>query len=233
MITTYTHTNRGNTMINHYNSLTVCELETIAYQTNNTLALAIVSKYDELENELGEEIDSLKAELRELKTAPVLEKINQFCLAVVEYHNSEDHLENYFYDSSSIIDLVTYENTFKGRLEDAWRDEWSKDEYEHILELIASGMIATNIKKTHMAAYPSPGFIEVCGAVMGEVEEQLPNNLVKLIEENGITEDEINGHISEGYCSDGSIYFDYTYDVVFIEASIQDIESLLEEYRCK
>lgn len=217
-------------MINHYNSLTVGELETIAYQTGNELALAVDLKHRALEEELSEEITALKEELRELRIEPILEQIRDFCLTMSNYHESEDHLWDSFYDSQSILDTVAYEGTFKARLTEALGDDLSHAEYEHILEGIASGRVTTGIKRGYMSMSPSLGCIGVCSRVMGEEGEEIPEVLSNLIEENSITKEEINKNIDE-YYSQGYLYFDYSCHVAFIEASIEDIETLLEDYR--
>lgn len=184
--------------MNHYNSLTVGELESLA--------------------------------LRESQIEPYMEQLREFCLAMSDYHKSEDFLWDYFPDSHSIMDAVVYEGTFKARLMEALGDDLSQSEYEYILEGIASGLLTTDIKKSYMNMDPSSGCIGVCSMMMGEECEEVPDSLMKLIDGYSITEDEVNKGV-DAYYSSGCFYFDYSYYVVFIEVSIEDIENLLEEYR--
>ena len=218
-------------MITNYDNFTLPELESMAEFQGNKLALAIAGKYQsEIESgDLADEIETLKAELRDYEIAPILAEIDSFVEWCDDYHKGDDYLSNYFY-REHIADSISYDNQLSDTLRGKF-DAITDDEIDHIIDQILNNMLGDEIRLSHMGTYQSDNEIAVCSFVLGELQEQLSDELLAKVKANNITDDEINNHIDGGYYSDESVYFDHSYDIASLYVSVEAIETCLNDYR--
>jgi len=204
-------------MNTNYDNFTYSELETMAEQEGNVLALTLVRKY--IESELPD-IDDIKAELRAYQIQPAVDAIQAFEQWWDEYHKSEDYLSNYF-GRHMIADSIAYSDHLKPQILELIPDI-TDSEYDSVIDQILYDMFGSEIRLSYMGTRPQNGELVVCSFDLGEIEEQLPDELLKQIAD--LTDDEISDAFKDACFnkrSDNAVYFDHSYDVVgmYIQAA--------------
>lgn len=179
----------------------------------------IVSKdtYDEL----ADELKSVKVELREYEIAPIIAECKKWEELMGDYHTTDDYMDNYIH---MICDDMEYHRRFRKALKDEI-EGITKDQIEDIEKAICQGMITVESRWSYMNTDEEDGELCCASFVVGEVEEQIPDKLTdKLVD---LTDKEKESCFDNCY-SKGSVYFDYSYEIIGFYVTVEAVKQYLE-----
>lgn len=220
-----------------YCNYTIDELLDLAGNEVGTLAAEIAGRVvsNEKVEEMAEEIESLKEEILDLKMTSFIGELKNWVESMTDYHNSENYLSNY---DVCVKDQIEYDrdgknHPLKERIEE-YTGEITSAEFDHIVEMIVSGMANAKWSVEYMDYRTIEGNIPVVGIPLGEIEETLPVELRDTITREGFDLDKVNQKVDvylKHCCDDIMVYFDRSYDMAVLRVSVNDVVECLNDYR--
>lgn len=220
-----------------YCNYTTDELIDLASNEVGTLAAELAGRVisNEKAEEMVEEIESLKEEILDLKMTSFIGELETWVESMTDYHKSENYLSEY---DVCVGDQIEYdrngkEHPLKERIE-SYTGEITSNEFDHIVEMIVSGMITTAWSVEYMDYRGIEGTIPVVGIPLGEIEETLPVELRDTITREGFDLDKVNQKVDvylKHCCDDIMVYFDRSYDMAVLRVSVNDVIECLNDYR--